>query len=82
MTTFGALERLDGVRRGHLQRDRQRVRRRSATSRATRRTVSAEVDKANDTLYTANYDNTISAFDLRHCNAGDLRAARATRPGS
>ena len=32
----------------------------------------AAVDPANDTLYTANYDNTVSAFDLRHCNASNL----------
>ena len=38
----------------------------------------AQVDPANDTLYTANYDNTVSAFDLHHCNAGDL-AGCATR---
>jgi DNA-binding beta-propeller fold protein YncE len=42
----------------------------------------AEVDPANDTLYTANYDNTISAFDLRHCNAGDLAGCAAQKPGT
>ena len=42
--------------------------------------VGAQVDPANQTLYTANGDNTISAFDLRNCNAGDLPAARPTRP--
>jgi YVTN family beta-propeller protein len=34
--------------------------------------ISAKVDPANDTLYTANYDNTISVYDLRSCNASDL----------
>ena len=38
-----------------------------------------QVDPANDTLYTANYDNTVSAFDLSHCNAGDL-AGCSTAP--
>ena len=39
------------------------------------------VDPANDTLYTANYDNTISAFDLRHCHAGDLAGCATDTPG-
>jgi YVTN family beta-propeller protein len=39
------------------------------------------VDPANDTLYTANYTNTISAFDLRHCWAGDLAGCAADTPG-
>jgi DNA-binding beta-propeller fold protein YncE len=42
----------------------------------------AAVDPANDTLYTANYDNTISAFDLRHCWAGDLAGCAVQRPGT
>jgi DNA-binding beta-propeller fold protein YncE len=42
----------------------------------------AEVDPANDTLYSANYDNTISAFDLRHCWAGDLGGCAAQQPGT
>jgi DNA-binding beta-propeller fold protein YncE len=41
----------------------------------------AAVDPANDTLYTANYDNTISAFDLRHCNASDLAGCASQKPG-
>jgi DNA-binding beta-propeller fold protein YncE len=41
----------------------------------------AEVDPANDTLYTANYDNTVSAFDLRHCNASDLAGCASQKPG-
>jgi DNA-binding beta-propeller fold protein YncE len=41
-----------------------------------------EVDLANDTLYTANFDNTISVFDLRHCNAADLRGCAKDRPGT
>jgi YVTN family beta-propeller protein len=39
------------------------------------------VDSANDTLYTANFDNTISAFDLRHCWAGDLAGCATDTPG-
>ena len=42
----------------------------------------AEVDPANDTLYTANYDNTISAFDLRHCDASDLAGCATVTPGT
>jgi DNA-binding beta-propeller fold protein YncE len=42
----------------------------------------AAVDPKNDTLYTANYDNTISAFDLRHCRAGDLAGCAAQKPGT
>jgi DNA-binding beta-propeller fold protein YncE len=41
----------------------------------------AQVDPANDTLYTANYDNTVSAFDLRHCWAGDLAGCATDKPG-
>jgi DNA-binding beta-propeller fold protein YncE len=41
-----------------------------------------EVDPANDTLYAANWDNTISAFDLRHCWAGDLAGCAAQKPGT
>ena len=41
----------------------------------------AAVDPANDTLYTANYDNTVSAFDLRHCNASDLAGCASQKPG-
>ena len=43
---------------------------------------SAKVDPANNTLYTANYDNTVSAFDLRHCNASDLAGCAAQAPGT
>jgi DNA-binding beta-propeller fold protein YncE len=41
-----------------------------------------EVDPTNDTLYTANWDNTISAFDLSHCWAGDLAGCATLRPGT
>jgi DNA-binding beta-propeller fold protein YncE len=41
-----------------------------------------QVDPANDTLYTANYDNTISAFDLRHCDASDLAGCATDTPGT
>jgi DNA-binding beta-propeller fold protein YncE len=40
-----------------------------------------QVDPANDTLYTANFDNTISAFSLRHCNASDLAGCATDKPG-
>ncbi|MBV8945670.1 MAG: beta-propeller fold lactonase family protein [Solirubrobacterales bacterium] len=42
----------------------------------------AQVDAANDTLYTANFDNTISAFDLRRCNASDLAGCATDTPGN
>jgi DNA-binding beta-propeller fold protein YncE len=41
-----------------------------------------EVDPANDTLYTANYDNTISVFDLHDCWAGDLAGCATDMPGT
>jgi DNA-binding beta-propeller fold protein YncE len=41
-----------------------------------------QVDPANDTLYTANYDNTVSAFDLRHCEASDLAGCATDTPGT
>jgi len=41
-----------------------------------------EVDQANDTLYAANYDNTIAAFDLRDCQAGDLSGCATDAPGT
>ncbi len=41
-----------------------------------------ELDQANDTLYTANYDNTISAFDLADCNASDLSGCATDAPGT
>ena len=41
----------------------------------------AVVDTANDTLYTANYDNTVSAFDLSHCNSADLSGCATQAPG-
>jgi YVTN family beta-propeller protein len=40
------------------------------------------VDPANDTLYSANFDNTLSAFDLRHCDAADLAGCAAQKPGT
>jgi DNA-binding beta-propeller fold protein YncE len=40
-----------------------------------------QVDPANNTLYTANFDNTISAFSLRHCNASDLASCATDKPG-
>lgn len=41
-----------------------------------------QVDPANDTLYTANFDNTVSAFDLRHCDASDLAGCATDTPGT
>jgi DNA-binding beta-propeller fold protein YncE len=43
---------------------------------------SAQVDPANATLYTANYDNTVSVFDLHHCDAADLAGCAAQQPGT
>ena len=43
--------------------------------------VGDAVDAANHTLYTANGDNTVSAFDLRRCNASDLAACATVTPG-
>ena len=42
----------------------------------------AQVDPANQTLYTANNDNTISAFDLRSCSAADLAGCATDTPGT
>ncbi len=42
----------------------------------------SQVDPANQTLYTANGDNTISAFDLRGCNAADLADCATDTPGT
>jgi DNA-binding beta-propeller fold protein YncE len=41
-----------------------------------------QIDPANDTLYTANFDNTVSAFDLHGCNAGDLAGCATDAPGT
>ena len=41
----------------------------------------AAIDEADETLYTANYDNTVSAFDLRQCNAADLGGCAAQAAG-
>jgi len=43
---------------------------------------SAEVDTANDTMYTANYDNTASAFDLADCDSSDLSGCKHDTPGT
>jgi DNA-binding beta-propeller fold protein YncE len=40
------------------------------------------VDPTNDSLYTANYDYTLSAFDLRHREAGDLTGCATQTPGT
>jgi DNA-binding beta-propeller fold protein YncE len=44
--------------------------------------IAAKVDSGNDTLYTANWDNTVSVFDLRDCNAGDLSGCATDAPGT
>jgi DNA-binding beta-propeller fold protein YncE len=41
-----------------------------------------QIDPANDTLYTANFDTTVSAFDLHHCNADDLAGCATDVPGT
>jgi DNA-binding beta-propeller fold protein YncE len=40
------------------------------------------IDPQNDTLYTANYDDTISAWDLAGCNASDLASCAGQTPGA
>lgn len=40
------------------------------------------VDPGSQTLYVANGDNTISVFDLRPCNAGDLGGCATDQPGT
>jgi DNA-binding beta-propeller fold protein YncE len=44
--------------------------------------VGVQVDPANQTLYTADLDNTISAFDLADCNASDLPDCESDAPGT
>ena len=44
--------------------------------------TAAGVDPANDTLYTANFDNMVSVFDLRHCHADDLAGCASQKPGT
>jgi DNA-binding beta-propeller fold protein YncE len=41
-----------------------------------------EIDQANRTLYSANYANTISAYDLSRCNAADLAGCANDKPGT
>jgi DNA-binding beta-propeller fold protein YncE len=43
--------------------------------------TSAKVDSANNTIYVANANNTIAAFDGRTCNAEDLAGCAAETPG-
>ena len=74
-----------GVRREHLQRDRA-IRDATSSARCQYDTPSTalqgvQVDPANQTLYTANGDNTISAFDLRSCSAADLAGCATDTPG-
>jgi DNA-binding beta-propeller fold protein YncE len=40
------------------------------------------VDDANHTLYTADYGNTISAFDTQQCDASDLAGCATDAPGT
>jgi DNA-binding beta-propeller fold protein YncE len=44
--------------------------------------AAVDVDPANDTLYTANFDDTVSAFDLHDCNAADLADCATDVPGT
>ena len=77
---YRSAERLDRVQCGHMQRrcpiGLHLV---GLPGRRQCGPNAGQVDPANDTLYTANYDNTISAFDLSHCNASDL-AGCSTAP--
>jgi YVTN family beta-propeller protein len=43
--------------------------------------TAVSVDSANNTIYTADFANTMSAFDLRHCWAGNLGGCAAQKPG-
>ena len=58
----------------HVQRDgaERAVARQGALAGDPSGPNDAEIDTGDDTLYTANFDNTVSAFDLSHCNAADL----------
>ena len=47
-----------------------------------RRPNGFQIDPANATLYTANYDDTISAWDLAACNASDLALCASQTPGT
>ena len=40
-----------------------------------------KVDPVHQTLFTADFGNTISAFDLRHCRADDLSGCATVQPG-
>jgi DNA-binding beta-propeller fold protein YncE len=40
-----------------------------------------KVDPVHQTLFTADFGNTISAFDLRHCRADDLSGCTTVEPG-
>ena len=40
-----------------------------------------KVDPVHHTLFTADFGNTISAFDLRHCRADDLSGCATVEPG-
>ena len=40
-----------------------------------------KVDPVHQTLFTADFGNTISAFDLRHCRADDLSGCATVEPG-
>jgi len=44
--------------------------------------VGAKVDAANDTLYTANGDDTVSAFNMQRCSADDLAGCATDAPGT
>ncbi|MGA2011482.1 MAG: YncE family protein [Solirubrobacteraceae bacterium] len=52
------------------------------TNGDTNGVVAATVDPANQTLYTANGDDTLSVFDLRDCTAADLGGCATDTPAT
>jgi len=40
-----------------------------------------QIDPSTETMYTANYDKTVSAFDLRDCDAANLAGCATDTPG-
>ena len=79
----GRHQRRFGVRREHLQRN-SAIGMRPARHDTARPSFppDVQVNPANQTLYTANGDDTISAFNLHDCNAGDLSGCATDTPGT
>jgi DNA-binding beta-propeller fold protein YncE len=44
--------------------------------------TAVSIDTANNTIYAADFTNTIAAFDGRRCNANDLGGCAAEKPGT